>query len=369
MLRRTSKVLLAQPSLKIPCDLKPAQKGREEHLVKRKTAELAVLDNGFRVATKHTGGETSTVGIWIDAGSRYESWSTNGVAHFLEHMTFKGTKQRPKAQIENYFEFTGGHLNAFTTREQTVYFCQVFNHEIERSMEIVADMLRYTHFDEWHLKVERHNIMTEKKHVEMSIDEVMMDHVTLTAFPQDGLGMTILGTVDNIQKNIDIPMMQDYVKTHYTARRMVMVGAGGVQHDQLTALSEKLWGDLPAYPLKPENQAKFHGGERIVQFDGILPNLTVVWGICGQSDAEMLVAQVLQMYFGTYLRTAEDADQYVPPPPNFLPPPPCRVPETAYHILFCPTGRRSSPSSRKTTATVGPWKACRYGLLSHKLSL
>eukprot|EP01063_Lacrimia_lanifica_P027578 TRINITY_DN388_c0_g1_i1.p4 TRINITY_DN388_c0_g1~~TRINITY_DN388_c0_g1_i1.p4 ORF type:complete len:137 (+),score=51.51 TRINITY_DN388_c0_g1_i1:557-967(+) len=123
----------------------------------------------------------------------------------------------------------------------------------------------------------------------------MMDHVHLTCFPNDGLGMTILGLVDNIQRNIGVPMIKEYIRQHYTAKRMVMVGCGGVNHDHLTALAEKFWGDLPSYPHKPEVGAKFH---------------------------DMLLAQVLQFYFGSWDRHMEDLNRScAPPPPHARPPP------------------------------------------------
>ena len=304
--------LLQQPPLSQACDLLPKDLSIVKHLEKSGPAETSTLANGFRVATKHTGGDTSTVGVWIDAGSRYESWETNGVAHFLEHMTFKGTNTRTKGQISNYFEFSGGHLNAYTTREQTVYFVQVFNHEIDNAMDRLTDILRNPQLDKYELEAERDTIMLEKEDVEMNIDEVMMDHVHLTCFPKDGLGMTILGLVDNIKKNIDVDMIKNYIHNHYTARRMVMVGAGGVRHEELVKLAERLWGDLPEFPTKPELKAEFHGGEQVVEYEGISPNLTIAWGICGQSEAEMLVAQVLQFYFGQFESYAEEVNRYVP---------------------------------------------------------
>eukprot|EP01061_Rhynchopus_euleeides_P038276 TRINITY_DN65733_c0_g1_i1.p1 TRINITY_DN65733_c0_g1~~TRINITY_DN65733_c0_g1_i1.p1 ORF type:complete len:488 (+),score=183.71 TRINITY_DN65733_c0_g1_i1:69-1532(+) len=312
-MRRTAQRLMAQPPLSQACDLLPKDRSIVPHLQKSAGAEVSTLSNGFRVATKHTGEETSTVGVWIDAGSRYESWETNGVAHFLEHMTFKGTKHGEKrwtkGQISNYFEFTGGHLNAYTTREQTVYFVQVFNEEIENAMERLTAILRHPELNPAELEAERRTIMLEKQDVEMNIDEVMMDHVHLTCFPNDGLGMTILGTEQNITRNIDVAMIEDYIRNHYTARRMVMVGAGGVKHDRLVKLAESLWGDLPEYPIKPSLHAQFQGGEKVVEYDGIFPNLTIAWGICGQSAYEMLVAQVLQFYFGQFESYAEDINR------------------------------------------------------------
>lgn len=87
-------------------------------------------------------GETATVGVWIDAGSRYETAKNNGAAHFLEHMAFKGTRRRSQYDIEVEIENMGGHLNAYTSREQTVYYAKVFKKDVERAMDILSDILQ-----------------------------------------------------------------------------------------------------------------------------------------------------------------------------------------------------------------------------------
>ena len=90
------------------------------------TTQVTTLDNGLRVASEaHPHAETATVGVWIDAGSRYESAADNGAAHFLEHMAFKGTAGRDARALETEVENMGGHLNAYTSREHTVYYAKV----------------------------------------------------------------------------------------------------------------------------------------------------------------------------------------------------------------------------------------------------
>lgn len=86
---------------------------------------MTTLPNGMRVATEtHPYAQTATVGVWIDAGSRYESRETNGTAHFLEHLAFKGTNRRSVKQLEVEIENMGGHLNAYTSREHTCYYAK-----------------------------------------------------------------------------------------------------------------------------------------------------------------------------------------------------------------------------------------------------
>jgi len=88
--------------------------------------KVDTLANGMRVATEQSAAETATIGVFIDAGSRYETDASNGAAHFLEHMAFKGTTKRSRHDLEVEIENMGGHLNAYTSREMTVYYAKVF---------------------------------------------------------------------------------------------------------------------------------------------------------------------------------------------------------------------------------------------------
>jgi len=94
--------------------------------------QVTQLANGMRVASEDSGIPTTTVGLWIDAGSRFETDKTNGVAHFLEHMAFKGTKTRSQTELELEVENMGAHLNAYTSREQTVYYAKCLAKDIHR---------------------------------------------------------------------------------------------------------------------------------------------------------------------------------------------------------------------------------------------
>ena len=94
--------------------------------------KVSQLANGMRVASEDSGIPTTTVGLWIDAGSRFENDKNNGVAHFLEHMAFKGTKKRSQTELELEVENMGAHLNAYTSREQTVYYAKCLAKDIHR---------------------------------------------------------------------------------------------------------------------------------------------------------------------------------------------------------------------------------------------
>ena len=145
---------------------------------------MSELSNGIRVATEDSGIPTCTVGVWIDAGSRYETLQNNGVAHFLEHMAFKGTSKRSQTQLELEIENMGAHLNAYTSREQTVYYAKCLSRDLPRAMEILADIIQNSKFGEEEIERERGVILREMQEVETNLQEVVFDHLHSVAFQQ-----------------------------------------------------------------------------------------------------------------------------------------------------------------------------------------
>lgn len=162
------------------------------------------------------------MGVWIDAGSRYETAANNGVAHFLEHISFKGTQKRTQQQLEVEIENMGGHLNAYTSREQTVYYARVFKNDVPQAMEILSDILTNSLMDKDAIERERDVILREMVEVNKVYEEQILDHLHETAFMGTGLGRTILGPEENI-KRLTRDDLVNYVQTHYTANRCVTV--------------------------------------------------------------------------------------------------------------------------------------------------
>ncbi|ORZ25186.1 Metalloenzyme, LuxS/M16 peptidase-like protein [Absidia repens] len=209
------------------------------------TLRKTILPNGFTVATEeNSASQTATVGVWIDAGSRAENTKNNGSAHFLEHMAFKGTKTRTQRDLELQIENMGGHLNAYTSREQTVYYAKAFKYDVPQAVEILSDILQHSRLDLGAIERERDVILREQEEVEKQMEEVVFDHLHATAFPSEPLGLTILGPKENIQ-SLTRNDLSNYIQTNYTGERMILVGAGGVDHDRLVDLAEQHFGQLP----------------------------------------------------------------------------------------------------------------------------
>ncbi|RDL33007.1 Mitochondrial processing peptidase beta subunit [Venustampulla echinocandica] len=296
----------------------PLRRGFATPVVKNgPNTETTTLTNGLTVATEHSPwAQTSTVGMWIDAGSRAETDKTNGTAHFLEHLAFKGTNKRTQHQLELEIENMGGHLNAYTSRENTVYYAKAFNADVPATVDILSDILQNSKLDPQAIERERDVILRESEEVDKQLEEVVFDHLHATAFQGQPLGRTILGPAKNIlsiQKND----LVDYIKTNYTADRMVLVGAGGVPHKQLVELAEKHFSGLPTEPYTGAASAvaaaqkatpDFIGSE-VRMRDDTIPTANIAIAVEGVSwkDDDYFTALVTQAIVGNWDRAMGNA--------------------------------------------------------------
>jgi processing peptidase subunit beta len=234
---------------------------------------VSTLPNGLRVASEATGGETATVGVWIETGSRYESDANNGVAHFLEHMAFKGTSKRSQLQLETEVENMGAHLNAYTSREQTVYYAKVLKGDVPKAVEMLSDILLNSSFSQAAVERERDVILREMEEVESQIEEVVFDRLHEVAYVGTPLARTILGPVENIN-SISADDIVKYVKTHYTAPRMVLAAAGAVDHDEVAKLAGDYFGGVPTVApdgLQYENLPSLFTGADVREYNDDMP--------------------------------------------------------------------------------------------------
>src|SRR5579864_4632367 len=126
------------------------------------TVQVSTLANGLRVATDTIDSvDTVALGVWVDVGTRHEPAAINGVAHFLEHMAFKGTRRRSAQRIAEEIEAVGGHLNAYTSRESTAYYAKVLKEDVPLALDILADILLNSSFEPAELERERQVILQE----------------------------------------------------------------------------------------------------------------------------------------------------------------------------------------------------------------
>jgi len=277
-------------------------------LVNFPPTRVTQIDNGIRVATEDTGAATATVGIWIDAGSRYETEQNNGVAHYLEHMAFKGTNKRSQQDLELEIENMGAHLNAYTSREQTVFYAKCLAKDVGKSLEILSDILTNSKFEDRQIERERGVILREMQEVEQNLQEVVFDHLHATAYQGTPLGRTILGPTENI-KSIGRGHLVEYIQTHYKGPRMVVAGAGGVPHDQMVKLVNEHFGkigvayDSTQIPDLPP-PCRFTGSDLRVRDDSLpLAHIAMAVEGCGWKDPDNIPLMVANTIIGSWDRT------------------------------------------------------------------
>ena len=202
------------------------------------TTRLATLPNGLRIVTDRIETvDTVSLGLWVDVGTRHEAPDLNGVAHFLEHMAFKGTERRSARAIAEEIEAVGGHLNAYTSRESTAYYAKVLKEDMPLALDILADILLHSTFDPAELERERTVILQEIGQANDTPDDIIFDHFQERAFPDQAMGRPVLGTPEIIGR-LSRDAVVGYLRGHYSASRIVLSASGNLDHDRFVALAE-----------------------------------------------------------------------------------------------------------------------------------
>jgi predicted Zn-dependent peptidase len=262
------------------------------------TTRLSTLANGLRVATDRIDTvDTVSLGIWVDVGTRHEPADINGVAHFLEHMAFKGTDRRSALAIAEEIEAVGGHLNAYTSRESTAYYARMLKEDVPIALDILSDILQNSAFEPEEMERERAVILQEIGQANDTPDDIVFDHFQECAYPDQAMGRPVLGRPEIIRE-MKRETVIGYLRNHYGARRMVLAAAGNLDHDRIAGLADKLLGGLPAERPATTEPACYTGGERREQRD--LEQLHLVLGFPGVvlGDPDYYAASVLSTAFG-----------------------------------------------------------------------
>jgi len=204
--------------------------------------------------------ESAAIGLWISAGARHERPEQNGIAHFLEHMAFKGTKRRSALAIAEAIEDVGGYINAYTSREVTAYYARVLAADVPLALDVIADILCNPLFEEKEIEVERGVILQEIGQAADTPDDVIFDWLQEESYRDQPLGRTILGPSERVQ-SFGRADLAGFVEEHYGPGQMILSAAGAVDHDALLRMAQELFGDMPARPVQQVTPARFTGGE------------------------------------------------------------------------------------------------------------
>ena len=262
------------------------------------TVQTATLPNGFRIVTEHMPGlESAAIGIWVTAGGRHERPEQNGIAHFLEHMAFKGTETRSALQIAEAIEDVGGYINAYTSREVTAYYARVLRNDVGLALDVVADILRNPVFDPKEIEVERHVILQEIGQAADTPDDIIFDWLQEKAYPDQPIGRTILGETDRVS-GFSKEDLATFVSEHYGPDQMILSAAGAVDHDDIVKQAEALFGDMVSRPFLTADAARFHGGESRKVKDLEQAHLALAFESPGYRDPNFYAAQVYSVAWG-----------------------------------------------------------------------
>src|SRR5712691_4423862 len=203
------------------------------------SVEVTRLSSGLSVLTDRMPHlESASLGVWIGSGSRNEKADEHGISHLLEHMAFKGTKRRTARQIAETIEAVGGDLNAATSVESTGYFARVLKADVPLALDVLADILSEPTFDPDELRREQNVIVQEIGATEDAPDDLVFDRLQATAFPDQSVGRSILGTPETV-RSFNPAGIRAYLSRNYRAPDMLVAAAGAIEHKAIVAEAER----------------------------------------------------------------------------------------------------------------------------------
>ncbi len=203
------------------------------------------LPNGIRLVHKHIPGNVAHCGLFINAGSRDEDDKEHGIAHFIEHIIFKGTEKRNLYQVLNRLENVGADLNAFTTKEETCIHASFLNQYYERTLELISDICFHSEFPAKEIQKEKEVVIDEIKSYKDTPAEQIFDDFEDLVFEGHPLGRNVLGTPKNVRK-FKKEHIRKFIRRNYTTDKMVISSVGNVEMKKLVRWVWKYFSEIPA---------------------------------------------------------------------------------------------------------------------------
>ena len=226
------------------------------------SAQHHVLPNGLTVAVDPLpGAESVAIGLYAMVGARSEPEHLCGLAHVVEHMVFKGAGKRDTRAMAEAIEDVGGTINAWTARDQTVFYGRTLAKDAQLLCEILTDMVRAPHMADEHLEREKDVILSELGEVVDAPDDLVHDHLFEAAFDQQPLGRSVLGTAETLRA-ISRDDCLAWIRDELVPSRLILSASGKVDADDLLKCAEALLGDMENWPGRPIARAEFTGGVR-----------------------------------------------------------------------------------------------------------
>lgn len=222
---------------------------------------ITTLPNGLRVVSAHMPHlESAAIGVWVNIGARDEAPQMHGISHLLEHMAFKGTRRRNALQIAETIEAVGGHLNAYTSRENTAYYVRVLKQDAALAVDLLADILQESLFDPSELEREQDVVVQEIGQALDTPDDLVFDRLQEVIYPGQAIGRSILGTPESVGA-MTPEILRGHMSRNYRAQDMVLSAAGAVDHDALVELAQEKFGSLGQALPRGLLHARYQSGD------------------------------------------------------------------------------------------------------------
>jgi predicted Zn-dependent peptidase len=214
-----------------------------------------VLDNGIRLLTERmTQVRSISIGVWLTRGSRHETAERGGIAHFVEHMLFKGTTTRSAEDIAQAIDSIGGQLDAFTAKEYASYYIKVLDEHLPLAIDILSDIVMNPAFSADDIQREKKVVVEEIKMVEDTPDDLVHELFTQGFWADHPLGRPILGTRDTVE-SFTPDLLRDYFRDAYTSRNLIISAVGNLEHAHVRELVDKKFGSVPTVGEPLDEQA------------------------------------------------------------------------------------------------------------------
>jgi predicted Zn-dependent peptidase len=212
------------------------------------------LQNGLRVVMEAIPFVRSvSFGVWVRNGSRNEVTGNNGISHFIEHMLFKGTEKRSAMQIADTMDAVGGQLNAFTSKEYTCYFTRTLDTHFDVALDVLTDMFFNSKFEQSEIDKECGVILEEISMYEDTPEDLAVDLLQLHTFPQNALGMSILGTTETIS-SFNKEKFKKFMASRYAPKNVVVAIAGNIDEKEVLEKITAAFGDYKGEDEKDEKK-------------------------------------------------------------------------------------------------------------------
>ena len=204
-----------------------------------------VLPNGLRLLTERMPHVRSvSIGVWLARGSRHEPQEQSGIAHFVEHMLFKGTGMRSAEDIAQTIDSIGGQMDAFTAKEYASYYIKVLDEHLPLALEVLADIVMNPRFSADDIEREKKVVLEEIKMVEDTPDDLVHELFTENFWADHPLGRPILGTKDTVE-SLSADGLRRYFRSTYTAPNLIIAAVGNINHDRVRDLVSRSFENLP----------------------------------------------------------------------------------------------------------------------------